>query len=86
MPFARVQDEDAGGPRALQHRLAGRHGPAQQGDVVAERRAEAVRLEKIPLHIDDQQRAPPKIDRERLGLGRHLALHGMRSLRALRLD
>ena len=38
--------------------------------VVAERGTEAARFEKIPLHVDQHERASAHADRHRLGFGR----------------
>lgn len=67
--FARVNDQHAGAARGLQHCLARRHGRVEQGHVIAERLAEAARLQKVALHVDDDERAALKIDVDRCGLG-----------------
>ena len=40
---------------------------AQQRHVVAERLAEAARLEEIALHVDDEQRRAAEVDGQRVG-------------------
>src|ERR1700728_2455069 len=42
---------------------------AQLADIVAERLAEPARLEEIALHVDDQQRRGPRLQRKLVGLG-----------------
>ena len=41
---------------------------AQQRDVVAERGAEAARLEKVALHVDDDQRGGGRVEFEGIRL------------------
>src|SRR4029077_7485280 len=55
--FARMEDGQAGGPPRRQEPLVRAHGAAQLRDVVAKHFAKAARLEKIALHVDDQERA-----------------------------
>ena len=67
--FAGVNDQHPDAPRRLEDILAGTDGGLQPGDVVAESRAEAARLEEIALHVDDHQRRLVEIDRQRFGFG-----------------
>ena len=62
--FAGVDDENAG-RRAAASTTRTVPPRLQPRDVVAERRAEAAGLQKIPLHIDNDQRHPADIDGER---------------------
>ena len=73
--FARVDDQQACGARRVEHRFAGADRGLQQRHVVAERFAEAARLEKVALHVDDDERGPFELDGERLRLGGDLRYH-----------
>ena len=48
----------------------------EQADVVAERLAEAARLQEVALHVDDEERRALKRDGERLRLGGDQGFHG----------
>ena len=72
MAFARMNDQHAGTARRVEHVPARPDRRLQPGHVVAERGAEAARLQKIALHIDDEQGRLPEIDRQR----RRLRLDG----------
>ncbi len=65
--FPRMDDEDRGFARRRQHLAAGLDRGFEQSDVVAERLAEAARLQEIALHIDDNERGAGKIDADVLG-------------------
>ena len=65
MAFAGMDDEDAGAARGCEHLRARRHGCLETRDVIAERRAEAAGLQEVALHVDDDERHPAGIDRER---------------------
>ena len=67
--LARVDDQHAAPARRRQQRAAGPDGGAQQRDVVAQRLAEAARLEEVALHVDDDDRGAIRLDRDRLRLG-----------------
>ncbi len=54
--------------QAREHAPGGRDGRAQQRDVVAERVAEAARLEEVALHVDDDQRGGGRVEFEGIGL------------------
>ncbi len=41
----------------------------QQRDVVAERGAEAARLQEVALHVDDDERRPADVDLKRIRFG-----------------
>ncbi len=70
--FARVDDEHAGVARSCEHRTTGRDGALQERDVVAERLAEAAGLQKVALHVDDEQRRarPGELDCGGLGVNK----------------
>ena len=68
MALARVDDGEAGVTGRAQQRTQGRNDPAQLGDVVAERLAEAAGLEEIALHVDDDEGALGRIDGDRARL------------------
>ena len=70
MALARVHRRQAGGAPCRQQAPVGLDRAAQLRDVVAEHFAEAARLEKIPLHVDDQQRAMLGLEREGIGFSR----------------
>ena len=74
MAFARVDDEEIGGARGVEHRLGRRDRALEQRDIVAERFAEAARLEEVALHVDDEQRRPRQVERHglRFSLDRRL--------------
>ena len=61
---------------AAEHRLQRLNRGLEQADVVAERLAEAARLEEIALHVDDHERRALKRDGERLRLGGDQGFHG----------
>ena len=68
MALAGVDDGQPGGARLLEQRRVGAIVRAQQRDVVAERRAKPAGLEKIPLHVDDDEARPCLIEIERVRL------------------
>ena len=55
MAFARMERRKAGGAPGRQQATVWLDCPAQLRDVVAEHFAEAPGLQKIPLHVDNQQ-------------------------------
>src|SRR5215831_15389579 len=55
MALARVDDEEPARACGLEHLLGGRHGAAQQGDVVAEGLAEAAGVDEVALEVDHQK-------------------------------
>ena len=57
------------GARGVEQRRAGRDRRGEQRHVVAERLAEAARLEEVALHVDDDERGARQIERHRFGLG-----------------
>ena len=65
VPFARVDDQQSGGARGLEHRSARRDRAAEQRHVVAERFPEAARLEEVALHVDDDERGAGQVERDR---------------------
>ena len=68
MALAGVHDQHAGIARRIQHGRDRLHRARKLRDVVAERFAEAARLQEIALHVDDEKRRrrPVEIDRLRL--------------------
>ena len=72
--FAGVDDQKAEAARRGEHRRAWPDRRPQPAHVIAERFAEAARLEKIALHVDDDQRGSFEIDRKRrrFGFDRHV--------------
>jgi hypothetical protein len=73
--FAGMDHQHVDGARRREHRLAGRDRAREQRDIVAERLAEAARLEEIALHVDDDQRGAGQIERHCLGLGLDRGAH-----------
>ena len=69
VPLAGVDHQHAGRPRRRQRGGAGHDRGLQQRDVVAERLAEAARLEEVPLHVDDDERGAADLERDRTRLG-----------------
>jgi hypothetical protein len=51
-----MNDENTGVARGFQNSRGRRHGLLQQRHVVAERLAKSSRLNKVALHIDDDER------------------------------
>ncbi len=56
MALAGVDHQHAGGARGLQQIDVRLDRAAQQPDIVTQRIAEAARLQKVALHVDDHQR------------------------------
>ena len=54
--FPRVDDKNAGFPRGRQQLCNARNRGLQQADVQTRQRRIALRVEKIPLHVDGEQR------------------------------
>ena len=63
MALAGVDDQHAGLARGVEHLAQRRDRRLQQRHVVAERLAEAAGLEKIPLHVDDDEGGVIELDR-----------------------
>ena len=75
--FAGVDDQNAGRARGRQHRLQRRDRGLEQAHVVAERFAEAARLQEVALHVDDDERRTLERDGERLRFGGDQGFHGL---------
>ena len=69
MAFAGVHHHHSGGAACVQDAAGGGDGGAQQGDVVAEGGAEAARLEKVALHVDNDERGGSGIEGEGIRFG-----------------
>jgi hypothetical protein len=69
MPLPGVNHQEAAGAGGLQQPSARRNRGAQQADVVAEALAEAPGLQKIPLHVDNEERGARGLDLDRKRLG-----------------
>ncbi len=69
MALARMDDHQPSGARGGEHRRGRADRAAQQAHIVAERLAEPARLEKVALHVDDQQCAFGRLEREFVRLG-----------------
>ena len=69
MSLAGVNDEHAVGACRREYFAAGFNRGLQAGYVIAERFAETTGFEKIALHVDNDQRGAPKIDRKWCRLG-----------------
>jgi hypothetical protein len=69
MPLAGVDHEEPRLPRVLQHWPRRRNRAAQLADIVTERFAEAAGLEKIALHVDDDERRSRRLEGEFVRLG-----------------
>ena len=77
--FPRVKRRKTGGAPSRQQPTVGLDRPAKLRNVVAEHFAESARLQEIPLHVDDQQRAMVRAQCEGIRLGREFGrLHGSR--------
>ena len=72
MAFASMEDRKTRGAPRRQEPLVRFDGAAQLRDVVAEHFAKAPGLEKIALHVDDQQRAMLGSERESIRIGREV--------------
>ena len=71
VPLPRVDHGEAHRPGGLQHLLERGDDGLQVADVVAERLAEAARLDEVALHVDDHQRGGGGVERERVRLCRN---------------
>ena len=69
MRLARVQDRPALGAKQRDQRGDRRHDLDDRRQIVAERLAEAALLQKVALHVDDDQRGMGRIELERERLG-----------------
>ena len=70
MALARMENGKSGGAPRRQKLAVRLDGAAQLRDVVAEHFAKAAGLEKIALHVDDQERAMLRRERELVRFGR----------------
>ena len=77
MAFARVDDQQTGRARRCKHRLQGFDRGLEQADVVAERLAEAARLEEVALHVDDEEGRAVELDGKRLRFSGDQGFHGL---------
>ena len=66
--FAGVDHQQARGAGGIEHRTDRRDRGAEPRHVIAERLAEAARLQEIALHVDDDERGAAEIDHDRLRL------------------
>ena len=69
MALAGVDDQHAGLARRRQHLRRRLDRGLEQADIVAEGFAESARLEKIALHVDDDQRGTVDVQSDRLRFG-----------------
>ena len=69
MAFPSVHDHHSGATACVQDAAGGGDGGAQQGHIVAEGGAEAARLEKIALHVDNDERGGSGIEGEGIWFG-----------------
>ena len=72
MALPRVEDRKTGGAPRRQQPLVRFDGAAQLRNVVAEHFAKAAGLQKIALHVDDQERAMLGSERESIRIGREV--------------
>ncbi len=86
MTFAGVENGKTGGAPGREQPSVWFNGAAQLRNVVAEHFAEAPGLEKIALHVDDQERALLRREREGVGFGREVYgfVHAPRRVRGRR--
>ena len=63
--FAGVDNEHTSFSRGSQNLAARLNRHLQPGDIVAESGPKPTRLQKVALHVDDDQRRPPEIDGKR---------------------
>ena len=66
--FTRMNDEESVPARGGEQGLDRRDRPPEEGYVVAERLAEAARIDEVALHVDDHQRAGARVELERIRL------------------
>jgi len=64
-----VDHEQAGRAPGVEQRLVRVDGGPEQRDVVAQQFAEASRLEKVALHVDDDESGVIEVDHQRAWLG-----------------
>ena len=76
MALARMEGRQTGGAPGREQPAIRLDRAAELRNVVAEHFAEAPGLEEIALHVDNQQRAMGRGERERIGLG--LEVYGLR--------
>ena len=69
MAFPCMEHRESGGAPRRQELAVWLDGAAQLRDVVAEHLAKAARLEKVTLHVDDDERAMLRKEHEFVGLG-----------------
>ena len=86
MSFAGMEHLQTRGAPGSEQPLVRFDGAAQLGNVVAEHFAEAAGLQKIALHVDDEQRAMLGREREGVGFGREVYrfIHAPRRVRGRR--
>ena len=68
MTLARVDDENAGFSRGVQHARRRRHRLTQERDVVAQCLAESTRIDEIALHVDDDKADVFRLEHELIRL------------------
>src|SRR6185436_16488732 len=68
VPLARMDHEHPAAARRVEYLARGRDRFAQQRDVVAERLAEAARVDEVALHVDDDQCSACRLELELVGL------------------
>ena len=73
--FAGVDDQQAVAARRIEHARHGATGALEQRHVVAERLAEPAGLEKVALHVDDEERGLRPVEVNRRGLGGQTIAH-----------
>src|SRR5262245_22481809 len=66
--FAGVDDENTGAPRGREHIRAWRDSGHETRNVVAKRGTEPARLQKIPLHVNDDEGGSAGVDGNRFRL------------------
>jgi hypothetical protein len=82
VPFSGMDDEDTGSTRGREDICAWSDSGLETRDVVAERGAKPAGLQKIPLHIDNDERGPASVD----GNCRRLRFYGLHWHDSLRLS
>ena len=88
MAFPRMEHRESGGAPRRQELLVRLDGAAQLRNVVAEHLAKAAGLEKIALHVDDQERAMLRRERKLVRFGGEIdgRGHQLGPLRGLRSE
>jgi hypothetical protein len=67
--FARVDHQKAASPSGIEHGAARFDRSCKTGHIIAERFAEATRLEEITLHVDDDKRGSVEVEPQGARLG-----------------